>query len=205
MRGTTRQTSCMSGTGFDMIRRRIFWSLSLVLVPLVAFGVFILFLHLSGNFHEVVKAELYRSAQPTADQISSYARDYGIRTIVNLRGAAPKRPWYRDEIARAKELGIEHVDFKMSARRELSPTETEHLIAILRDAPKPILIHCQGGADRSGLVSAIYLHAVHGADVETAEKQISIRYGHISIPYLSSAFAMDENWEKLETMFGAKS
>lgn len=175
------------------------------LTPLVVIGLFLGFLQVSGNFHEVAKGELYRSAQPTASEISTYAQNYGIRTIINLRGKRAKAPWYQAEISTANQLGIRHVDFKMSAARQLSDVETTQLIEILRDSPKPILIHCQAGADRSGLVAAIYLHAVKGVDVETAERQISIRYGHISIPYLSSAFAMDENWEKLEGMFRAKS
>ena len=179
--------------------------LTVVILPLVFIGLFLGFLQVSGNFHEVAKGELYRSAQPTVNEINTYARNYGIRTIINLRGKNVKAPWYKAEISTASELGIRHVDFKMSAARQLSEDETSRLIAILRDAPKPILIHCQAGADRSGLVAAIYLHAVKGIDVEVAERQISIRYGHISIPYLSSAFAMDENWEKLEGMFRAKS
>lgn len=185
--------------------RRFLKILSVIAAPFVLVGLFLGFLQISGNFHEVAKGELYRSAQPSANAISSYARDYGIRTIINLRGKSSKATWYKTEVAAAGELGIRHVDFRMSAQRQLSEVETTQLIEILRDSPKPILIHCQAGADRSGLVAAIYLHAIKGVDVETAEKQISIRYGHIGIPYLSSAFAMDENWKKLESLFRAKS
>jgi hypothetical protein len=42
-------------------------------------------------------------------------------------------------------------------------------------------------------------------DEETAEEQLSLRFGHIAIPYLSSAYAMDENWENLEKTFGLSS
>lgn len=170
-------------------------------MPLLIVGLFLGFLRVSGNFHEVAKAELYRSAQPTSAQMQAYAEGYGIRTIINLRGKSSKADWYKSEIDTAKKLGILHIDFKMSAQRELAQDESDRLIEILRDAPKPILIHCQAGADRSGLVAAIYLHAIKGVDVETAERQISIRYGHVGIPYLSSTFAMDTNWERLERQF----
>lgn len=42
-------------------------------------------------------------------------------------------------------------------------------------------------------------------DEETAEKQLSIRFGHVGIPFLSPAFAMDESWEALEEAFGLPS
>jgi protein tyrosine/serine phosphatase len=184
---------------------RLAWIVAVVVAPFLAIGLFLGYLQLSGNFHEVVKAELYRSAQPTAKQIDSYVQSYGIRTIINLRGKSDNAQWYQAEVATARELGLTHVDFKMSASRQLTLAETDHLITLLREVPKPVLIHCQAGADRSGLVAAIYLHAIDGVDAETAEKQISIRYGHIGIPYLSSAVAMDDNWESLERLFRAKS
>jgi protein tyrosine/serine phosphatase len=93
----------------------------------------------------------------------------------------------------------------MSASKQLTLDRTRQLIALLREAPKPILIHCQAGADRSGLASVIFLQQIAGIDEETAERQLSILYGHIGIPYLSSSFAMDENWEALEKAFGLPS
>lgn len=155
-------------------------------------------LQLSGNFHEVLPGVLYRSAQPSAADIAAYSREYGIRTIVNLRGENENKDWYRQEVAAAQQSGIEHLDFQMSASKQLTLDQTHQLIALLRDAPKPILIHCQAGADRSGLASAIFLQQIAGAGEETAERQLSIVYGHIGIPHLSSTFAMDENWEALE-------
>jgi protein tyrosine/serine phosphatase len=170
----------------------------------VALGCYLGALQLTGNFHEVLPGELYRSAQPTANDIAAYSREHGIKTIVNLRGRN-KGAWYSQEVAAAKQAGIEHIDFKMSASHQLTLDQTHQLIALLRDAPKPILIHCQAGADRTGLVSVIYLQQIAGVDEETAERQLSLRYGHIGIPYLSSAFAMDESWENLEKIFGLPS
>lgn len=168
------------------------------------FGGYLGALQLTGNFHEVLPGELYRSAQPSAADIATYSREHGIKTIVNLRGEN-KSAWYRQEVAASAQAGIEHIDFKMSASHQLTLDQTHRLIALLRDAPKPILIHCQAGADRTGLVSVIYLQQIAGVDEKTAEGQLSLRYGHIGIPYLSSAFAMDENWENLEKVFGLPS
>jgi len=102
----------------------------------------------------------------------------------------------------SERLGIAHFDFRMSSSRHFSQEQASELLALLRSVPKPVLIHCQGGADRSGLASALYLAAILHADAPVAEKQISIRYGHIGIPYLSAAYAMDESWETLEPWLG---
>lgn len=167
----------------------------------VAFGIYFLAIQATGNFYAVVPGELYRSNQPTASQIAAYARRYGIKTIVNLRGSAEDAVWYRDEVATAKAYGVRHIDFRMSARRQLTLDESQKLVSLLREAPKPILIHCKSGADRTGLAAAIYLHQIANVDDDTAEMQLSIRFGHLSIPYLSPAYAMDENWENLEEAF----
>jgi len=180
-----------------------FWKrtgLSLVGAALL-FGGYLGGLQLTGNFHEVLPGVLYRSAQPSAVDIASYTGKYGIRTIVNLRGEND-RDWYRQEIAATKQAKIEHLDFRMSASQELSVEQAAELVRLLRDAPKPILIHCQSGADRTGLASLLYLQQIAGKDEKTAEAQLSVRYGHIGIPYLSSAYAMDRTWEKLEKVFG---
>lgn len=156
---------------------------------------------LTDNFHEVVPGQLYRSAQPSGADLSDYKSRYGIRTVINLRGRSDGA-WYRDEVEAAAREGLVHIDFPMSASRALTTEKSRKLIAILRDAPKPILIHCKSGADRTGLASVIYSSQIAGRDEETAERQLSIAFGHIAIPFLSSAFAMDESWESLEAALG---
>lgn len=172
-----------------------------VLVLLLA-GVYLGTLQLVGNFHEVVPGTLYRAAQITPEHLSDYKKQYGIRTVINLRGANPGSDWYDAELKASDALGISHLDFRMSASRVLSQQRAEELIALMRSAPKPLLIHCQGGADRSGLASALYLAAIAGAQEEAAERQLSLLFGHIGIPYLSAAYPMDESWEDFEPWLG---
>jgi len=172
-----------------------------ILIAGLSVGGYLGALQLTGNFHPVVAGQLYRSAQPAAEDIAHYAKTYGIKTIINLRGENSGSLWYDAEIARAKKIGITHVDFGMSARRELTQAEAAELIAILERAAKPILIHCKAGADRSGLASALYVAAVAKLGETAAEQQISIRYGHISLP-LSDTYAMDRTFEALEPWLG---
>lgn len=155
----------------------------------------------TNNFHAIVDGEAYRSAQPSPDQITSYKKTYGIATIINLRGKQEHAAWYDDEIRTADELGIQHVDFGMSARRELSPDEARALIEVMKTAPKPVLIHCKAGSDRSGLAAALYLAAVKGTAEETAEGQLSIRFGHIAVPIVGT-YAMDRTFEVMEPSLG---
>jgi len=176
-----------------------------ILIATLGSGGYLGYLQLSGNVHAVAAGELYRSAQPSAAQITEYATRYGIRTIVNLRGENAGRPWYDSEVAASANLGITHIDFRMSASREVTQEQAERLLVILEAAEKPLLIHCQAGADRSGLVAALYLVAIARQGEETAEHQLSIRYGHIGLPHLSPAFAMDRSWEKLEPWLSLRS
>ncbi|WP_244483388.1 tyrosine-protein phosphatase [Mesorhizobium sp. 1M-11] len=162
-------------------------------------------MQLTGNFHTVVPGKLYRSAQPSAGNLEVYAKQYGLKTLINLRGAAPGARWYEDEKRVAKAMGLTMIDFQMSASHEFEVSRAKELVALLKSAQTPILIHCKAGADRSGLVSVIYASQVAGMDEEDAERQLWPIYGHLGIPVLSSTYAMDKSWEALEPVFGIKS
>jgi len=163
-------------------------------------GSYALYLKATNNFHTVVAGEVYRSSQPSPQAITDFSKRYGIRTIINLRGGTNSQAW-NAEVEQAKILGIEHIDFPMSAYKELSPERAEELIQVMKDAPKPLLIHCLSGADRTGLASALYLAAIRKTNEKVAEGQMSIFYGHIALP-ISRAFAMDRTFEKLEPLLG---
>lgn len=180
------------------MRKLLKWSGISIGFSTFALGTYLIGIQLTGNFAAVLPGELYRSNQPTPSQLASYVQQYGIKTVVNLRGSSEKASWYKDEIAAARELGLTHIDFAMSASKELSLDRANQLVAILRDAPKPLLIHCKSGSDRTGLASVIYLNRVASIDESAAERQLSIRFGHVGIPFLSPTYAMDESWERIE-------
>ena len=74
-----------------------------------------------------------------------------------MRGEALGESWYENEISLSKNLHLSHFDYGLSAGDPVTIYQIKEIVKIFRDAPKPILVHCEGGADRSGLVSALFL------------------------------------------------
>jgi protein tyrosine phosphatase (PTP) superfamily phosphohydrolase (DUF442 family) len=145
-----------------------------------------------GNFHAVTEGAFYRSAQLGKDELHSVIQHHQIRSVLNLRGAHPGQDWYDEEIAVSQALGVAHYDYGLSAHRFVTRRQIGEVLDIIRNAPKPLLVHCKSGADRSGLVSALYRLADEGATVDEADRQLSLVYGHF--PYLTSSKAMDDSF-----------
>ena len=156
------------------------------------------YLRVTGNIHEVEPGRVYRSGQLWPSQLSSLLQEKGIRTVINLRGENPGRSWYDDEIHVTEAAGVRHVSLPMSANVEPSPELLARLIDTLGSAQQPMLIHCEAGADRSGLASALYQLINKGQSPAEADRQLSFRYGHF--PWLTSRTgAMDRTfWRVVE-------
>lgn len=187
-----------SAQGAGMTRSLLRLSVLIILLMASAAG-WAAWLQANGNFHAVIAGELYRSAQPDAAHLEKWVADHHIRSVVNLRGAS-EAAWYRGEREASARLSLIHVDFAMRDSEMVSEAQAQDLVALLDSLPKPILIHCKAGSDRTGLAAALYL-AGHGYGEATAERQISFRYGHVSLPF-SAAWPMDLSWEELEPGLG---
>jgi protein tyrosine/serine phosphatase len=121
--------------------------------------------------------EAWRAAQPLPHQVRDLARR-GIKTVVNLRGRTDSST-YGYEVAACEAAGLNLVDFRIRSRS--APTRAELLAAreLFASVEYPMLMHCKSGADRVGLMSALYLHARQGIPIAEARRQLSLRYGHI--------------------------
>jgi len=150
-------------------------------------------LMVQGNFHAVEAGILYRSAQPDRNDLIAAVHQHGVRSVLNLRGRNPGSYWYDEEVGASRELGLAHYDYSLSAKRLVTAQQIAEILNIVRQAPKPLLIHCKSGADRAGLVSALYRFALAGAKAEDADRELSLVYGHF--PYLTSrSGAMDDSF-----------
>ncbi|MES2696674.1 MAG: tyrosine-protein phosphatase [Verrucomicrobiota bacterium] len=94
-----------------------------------------------------VSADLYRCEQPTDAHIADL-RTLGIRSILNLRR------YNTDPVS------LERAGFKLLIHRleadDLTFDDLVNSLRLLRDAPKPVLVHCWHGSDRTGSVVAAY-------------------------------------------------
>lgn len=129
------------------------------------------------NFFEVDSGAFYRSQQLTPTVLKSYIEKFGIKTLVNLRGVN-ETVWYQREEDVSRELGINFYSISMSAVVLSSREDLLKLLAIYDFAPRPILVHCLGGADRTGEASALWVLEIQKKSKEEALKQLSITYGH---------------------------
>ncbi|MDY8110876.1 tyrosine-protein phosphatase [Fulvimarina sp. 2208YS6-2-32] len=152
------------------------------------------FLHFSGNVHAVELGAVYRSGQLDRDDLEALIAQKGIKSILNLRGEHPDVGWYSNEADVVRRSKIVHISIGLSAREEPDLATMRRLATVIESAPKPLLIHCMGGADRTGLASAIYEYSIAGKSADEADDQLSVAYGHF--PWLwSRTGAMDKAFE----------
>lgn len=131
------------------------------------------YLRVTGNIHEVVPGEVYRSGQLSGSQLSSFIRNKKIQVVINLRGASPGREWYDEEIDAAMLAGVRHVDLRMAADKEPSSELVASLIRVL--------------------AAALYELRFDGRTADIAAGQLSFSYGHF--PWLwSQTGAMDRTF-----------
>ena len=145
------------------------------------------------NFHTIVPGAAYRSGQMNPEQLTRAIQANGIQSVLNLRGANTNDAWHRAEVATTTALKVTHLDRSLGARKELTIPEMDELVGLLKSAPKPLLIHCEGGADRSGLVSALYRLAIEGEPPQKADNELTIWYGHSTL-FLKGVDAMDRSF-----------
>jgi protein tyrosine/serine phosphatase len=101
------------------------------------------------KLHQVA-INFYRSAQPDALGFKTLATKYGVKSVVSLRAFNADGPLVRG-------LDLRLVRYKIHTWH----IEREDVVGTLRSLRKamseaPVLLHCQHGADRTGLITALY-------------------------------------------------
>ena len=161
---------------------------------------------LGGNVRTVAPGRVYRSAQITGGGIGALTACWtgngleqvikanGIKTVINLRGGNAQNAWYQQEREICARMGVDHIDIGMSAIHAPHPTQLNRLLNAFDNARYPVLYHCQGGSDRSGLAGAIYLNVYQNVPLDQAEQQqLTLRYAHFKF---TRTRAMDEFFDR---------
>lgn len=116
------------------------------------------------NLHRITPG-LYRSEQPNAEGMKNLEK-LGIRTVINLR-------YFNHDDDEVKGTNLRTERTRILTWR----VDDDHVIEVMRMLKKtengPFLIHCQHGADRTGLMSAMYRILVQGWTREEALKELT--------------------------------
>ena len=102
-----------------------------------------------ANFDQV-DAQVYRSAQPNSIGVEVLARS-GIKSVLNLRS----NPWYYERTL-CESNGMAYASVPLPALVAPSFEQLQSAMRALEHLPKPVLVHCAVGCDRTGLVIACY-------------------------------------------------
>jgi protein tyrosine/serine phosphatase len=132
---------------------------------------------LYDNTHVVAPGKVWRTYQPGPAKLRNWKK-LGIKTVVNLRGPKPSGPLFLETEA-CREYGLALVNFRVFSREAPSPEILHGAQKLFRDIEYPAIFHCKSGADRVGLMSALYLFFEAGEPIDKALRHLSLRYGHV--------------------------
>lgn len=104
------------------------------------------------NFHRVNEA-IYRGAQPKPGGLQ-LLRKLGVKTIVNLRNDDSRA---EEEEADARSVGLRYFNIPLGRLGRPDDKDIEQVLSTINDPEnQPVFVHCKKGADRTGVVIAIY-------------------------------------------------
>ncbi len=125
-----------------------------------------------GNWYRV-SADLYRCEQPSAAEMAVLAA-FGIKAVVNLREFHSDA----DEVA---DTALALSEIKLEAG-ELTYAQLLTALSAVLAAPKPVVVHCWHGSDRTGAVVAAWRIAVDGwTPADALDEMVAGGFGHHSL------------------------
>jgi len=120
-----------------------------------------------------VSDNLYRGAQPTTEGLQGLKK-LGVRTVIDLRESAGNQ-------AMMTELGLTYERIPMTAFH-VKDDDVVRFLQIAGDPRHaPIFVHCRRGADRTGLMCAVYRIALQGWTKDEAIAEMTqggFRFNH---------------------------
>lgn len=132
----------------------------------------------STNLHPVIPGAVYRSGQPDVARLKQLIAELELRSILSLRGGDDSVAWFKAERQTAEAHGVEFRSLRLSGTHMPAPELLASLVDAISELPRPLLLHCRGGAERSALASAVVL-LLDGSPPEVAARQFAARFGFI--------------------------
>jgi protein tyrosine/serine phosphatase len=121
---------------------------------------------------------IFRGAQPKPEGYATL-KAMGVRTVINLR----TRHGEREAVEAA---GMRYVEIPMNVWKNVDPAAVRKAQSVMTDpANQPVFVHCSRGADRAGVVAAVYRMEVDGWSMAEAEAEMA-------------AFGVHEIWSQLK-------
>jgi hypothetical protein len=134
------------------------------------------------NFHWVVPGEAARAMQAWAGGLRPFLKRRGIRAIINLRGRNQDLSWWQKETAIAARAGIAHFDAMLDSRKLPTQAMLQCLIEAFDTAPRPFLLKCSGGQDRTSFAAALYILHRDGWQAMAAARAQFARFPYLHFP-----------------------
>jgi protein tyrosine/serine phosphatase len=153
------------------------------------------------NFYAVQEGALYRSAQLDPETLALYIQALDIKTVINLRGVQPKMAWWLEEQEVCRLLGVHFYNILWCVHYLPSRTMVLELLDLFDHVPRPILIHCIMGADRTGEAAALWVRAIQNKSKQEALRQQSIKYHHLWLVHPAKRF-FQEIWQGRQWLVG---
>jgi protein tyrosine/serine phosphatase len=129
------------------------------------------------NSHAIAPGKMWRTFQPSPKHLERWAAK-GVKTVINLRGDKPTGQLFLEEEACAR-LGLRLIHFRVYSREAPSKEILHGARKLFGEIEYPAIMHCKSGADRVGLMSALFLFFHEGVALDKALGQLTFRYGHI--------------------------
>jgi len=151
------------------------------------------------NFHWIEAGKAARAAQAYAGFLGPFLKGRGIRAVINLRGSNPDFLWWRYETRVCARRGIAHRDVKLNSRQLPTRAMLLGLVDAFADLPRPFLLKCSGGQDRTSFAAAIYLLHARGFEALAEARAQFSRWPYLHLP------RREQRWLKLFCEFASES
>lgn len=144
-------------------------------IVVIAVGFYVYAININHNFKTISEGKVYKSGVIPPDQIAGYMKDYGIKSVVDLRRPGTNdlvnNPEKTPELA-AEKKAVEAAGgqyFDVGSEQIPDQATLDRFYAVMDNPDNyPVLIHCHHGEGRAPLFSAIYQIEYEGVANEDA-------------------------------------